>query len=287
VCLAIVSHALSDELTLVPRCTTADARGHYDLPDLFSAEYRVSAMAKPFRPALFHPGGDPNITLLPLAPGEHRTDIDLVLRDGGVAITGTVSDVTGGPISHALVRATSIWWGDDDAQPAVETDDHGRFEIWVAPGPVGVVAFAEGYAPATENGTAPGAFEILLSPESSIAGTVIDSKTHRPVAGVAVQAMLVTWNASASTDFTDDQGRFRITHLEPGRYDAVARAASGYGRSDGSVRVGLGQHVEDVVIILHPAFRIGPCRLAGRKEGDVHGRVAVAVRCQRRPRSGR
>jgi C-terminal processing protease CtpA/Prc len=43
---------------------------------------------------------------LVLGLGEHRDGVDLVLPAGGVEITGTVSDLRGGPIARAEVHAS-------------------------------------------------------------------------------------------------------------------------------------------------------------------------------------
>src|SRR5262249_24934744 len=146
------------------------------------------ASAKPYRPEMFHPGGDRQETSFFLAAGERKTGVDIVLRKGGVEITGTVSDVTGGPIAHADVSAHHQGWGDggSDFAPPVGPDSSGKFSLWVKPGEVSVNASAEGYAEGSDSGRAPGTFEILLTPESSLAGVVIDAKTGQPVAGVAV-----------------------------------------------------------------------------------------------------
>ena len=55
---------------------------------------------------------------------------------------------------------------------------------------------------------------------------------------------------------TDEQGHFNVTRLTPGRYTLFARSPHGYGHSDGSSLVGLGQHVTGIVVKLYPAFRV-------------------------------
>jgi protocatechuate 3,4-dioxygenase beta subunit len=258
VCADGYADKLPAELMRDPRCTTADDKGHYVLKELFVAEYVVSASAKPYRPGTHHPKGDRKETSFELTAGEHKTGVDIVLRKGGVEITGTVSDVSGGPIGRASVRAGRRWSG--DRSPPVETDDAGKFSMWVRPGEIEAVATADGYAAGEDNGTAPGTFEILLTPESSLSGVVVDAKTGTPMPGVDVDLSTNEWGFWSSGgdkgDRTDEEGKFRITRLEPGRYVAKARSASGYGISDGSTLVGLGQHVEGVVVKLHAAYRV-------------------------------
>jgi protocatechuate 3,4-dioxygenase beta subunit len=257
VCADATSDKISAELVRDPRCTLSDADGHYTIPELYAAEYMVAAMAKPYRPDFYHPGGDRDVTGFDVRAGEKKTGIDITLEKGGVEVTGTVADVSGGPIAHASVRASSGRWLGGSQFPAVETDEAGKFSIYVQPGPLMVTAVADGYAQGTDSGRAPGKLEILLVPESSLAGTVVDAKTGAPVAGVSVEVGGGDfWSGDGSSDITDDRGQFRVTRLSPGRYNAVARAARGYGHSEGSTLVGLGQHATGVVVKLYPAFQI-------------------------------
>jgi protocatechuate 3,4-dioxygenase beta subunit len=257
VCADATTEKLSGQLVRDPRCTTSDAAGHYSIGELFAAEYQVTAMAKPFRPDVYHPGGDRDVTLFDVRAGDKKTGIDIVLEKGGVEVTGTVADVSGGPIAHAMVRASNGRWGGEVQYPAIETDEAGKFSMYVRPGALTVNAVADGYAPGSDSGRAPGKLDILLVPESSLSGTVIDAKTGTPVAGVPVQVGDGDfWGSEGSSDITDDRGQFRVTRLSPGRYNSVARSARGYGHSEGSALVGLGQHVTGVVVKLYPAFQI-------------------------------
>lgn len=256
------ANALPRALTREPRCTVADAGGAYTISNLFAAEYAVSAMAKPYRPALFLPKGKEETAFFELHAGEKKSGVDLVLREGGVEISGTVSDLTGGPIAHASVRAVP----DGVAGPVVETDDQGRFSIWVAPGNVDVNASADGYASGYERGVAPGTFEVMLTPESSISGTVVDAKTNAPVAGIAVDVSrnLRIDSFGPPGDISDENGRFRIDGLTPDRYMVIAREPRMFGSSEGTTLVGLGQEVAGVIVKLSPTARVeGKIMIAG------------------------
>lgn len=255
VCAVVYTNKISQQLLPDPFCTTADDKGQYTIKDLFADELSVSAMAKPYQPGAFHPKGDLQETNFEIAPGEAKTGVDIVLRKGGVEITGTVSDLTGGPIANAMVTARA-GWRDSVGTPAVETDAKGAFSMWVRPGEAMVEASAEGYASGRENGKAPGTFDILLTPEGSLAGVVVDAVSGKPIAGVPVEVGDARWGGGDKSDITDEQGTFRVTRLEPDRYTVFARGPQGYGRSDGSTLVGLGQHVDGVVVKLHPGFRV-------------------------------
>lgn len=248
-----------------PLCTTTDDRGVYQIANLLAASYEVTAGGKPYLPEPFHPDGDRQRTSFPLASGQAKTGVDIVVRHGGVAITGAVSDISGGGIGHAHVRAAASRWGGGATTAPTETDDAGKFTLWVPAGPTFVTASADGYADATANGRAPGTFELRMTPESSLAGIVVDAKSARPVPGVRVHVSQGDWESGEDkTDISDAEGKWRVAGLTPGRYVASGKSPSGYGRTEGSVLVGLGQHVEGVTVKLFPAHRIeGHVMIAG------------------------
>ncbi len=279
VCVDATSRALPAEITRRPRCVESDASGHYLAKGLLAARYTVVAMAKSYRPDSWWADADHRANDFALAAGEHKEGIDIALHAGGVEITGTVSDVTGGTIPRAEVRAASgTWFATGAFGPMVETDDQGHYSLWVKRGNVSVAAVAEGYAPGNKTGHAPGKLDVLLTPESTISGVVVDAATSQPVEGVKVE--IENW-ASPADDLTDEKGRFYLTRLNPGRFVIVAHAQKGYGTSDGSTLVGLGQHVEGVKIKLWPAQHLvahvvigadkKPCPRADSTLEDVRG----------------
>lgn len=238
-----------------PQCTSTDATGAYTIPDVVPALVQVTAAAPTYRPAVHHPAGDRRRTQLRIAPGETKTGIDLVLRAGGVKLTGVVSDVTGGPIAHARVRAdVGIRVGRERTRwlPAVETDAQGAFVLWVRPGELQIDASADGYASVQLFTAAPGEVVLLLTPAGSLSGTVVDA-TGQPVEGAEVEASYVD---TLERTRTDARGKFQIGRLVPARYDVVARAPGGFGRSAGTVMVTLGGNTDGVTIRLVPAVRV-------------------------------
>ncbi|MEO8549578.1 MAG: carboxypeptidase regulatory-like domain-containing protein [Kofleriaceae bacterium] len=247
--------ALPRSETLDPRCTTATELGVYQLSDLLPTEYQISSVAEGYLPGHLQP--------FVLHAGEHRESVDVVLQAGGVLVTGTVSDLGGGPISHARVHAYATT--DYESTASVETDDAGVFRMTLWAASIGVSAVAENYNEETEWGVAPGTFSIVLTPASSLSGTVVDARTHAPAVGAVVELYSPSRGREVSTlsDVADEQGRFRFDRLGPDRYAAIARASHGYGRSNGSVRVGLAQHVDDLHVVLEPA-------------ADIQGKLVVA-----------
>jgi Carboxypeptidase regulatory-like domain/PDZ domain len=244
---------LSERRTL--RCTQTNVRGAYSLVDVYITNYVVSASAPHYRPE--------SLPSFALHAAESKSNVDITLRGGGVEITGTVLDVGGGTISHAQI---DVFSGTTYEQaPTVETDDLGKFQAWVWPGNVGINARADGYTRAIEFGDAPGHFTITLTPASSLSGRVVDAATNAPVPDVVVSLSSFSEAMSdESSDTTDDAGMFHIEGLGPGRYAAHAVGDHSYGRSNGSVLVGLGKQVDDIVVKVYPAFTIeGKVMIAG------------------------
>ena len=268
VCADLTADELPTDLTRDATCVTTDANGAFAFANLLAGKYSIDAGAKTYRPATFHPDGNKKKEWFPLAAGEAKTGVDFVLRAGGVEVTGLVSDISGGPISHAKVRATSGRWGRGTSSPVTETDDKGAFSIWTAPGAIEVGATADGYARASESGRAPGTFALLLTPESSLSGIVVDARTGKPIEGAKVHVAPAEWlwAEGGGTERTDAQGKFRVERITPGRYTATARTEHGYGTTEGSTLVGLGQQVDGVIVKLHPASKIvGKVMIGGDK----------------------
>lgn len=232
------SETLQAELIRAARCTRTDSRGAYELRELYAAEYAVAAVIAPYRPERAKP--------FLLADGAQKSGVDLQLRLKGVEVTGVVVDITGGPIARARVRQAT--------EPEVEADAQGRFTLWTRPGRIDLSASADGYVEEPKPRShpprrfAPGHYEIVLTPEGSMSGTVVDAGTGKPVANATVET-------ESESEVTDDDGSFRFAHLMPGRYALTAYADAGYGLSNGSVLVGMAQQVDGVVVELHPAYR--------------------------------
>ncbi len=259
VCTSWFAEGATAEDTREPTCTTTDAAGGYKLTELVPGYHQVGAFASGHIPASWR---DPerNRDGVKLKPAEQRVGIDLVLTPGGVELAGVVEDISGGPIADALVsvRSGGGWWS-NGARALARSDAQGRFTLWTKPGEVSVSAQAEGYAPGNTDAVAPTKLvEVLLTPESVLAGTVVEAGGKTPVEGAIVT--VGDWrsgeDSSDASARTDAQGRFRLTRLSPGRYKPLAAAQGRYGEPAESVLLGLGQTVEDVVIEVHAAATV-------------------------------
>lgn len=278
VCATAQSADLPSELSRVPRCATTSAGGRFAIGELLAGFWRLDASARGRRPVRWRDAG--GRTSIRLDAGETKDDVEIVLAAGGVEITGVVKDATGGFVGGATVVASGGWW-DAGARAEATCDDRGEFRVTVAEGTVSVRAEAHGYAPGVATGSAPGApIEVLLTPESVIAGVVVRAEDGKPVPGARVSAGDVEGRRSLAVAFSDAEGRFRLARLEPGRYKPEAEAPGLYGQAAESVLLGVAETREDVVLPVHEARIVAgrivteteePCR-----EGSV--RIAAAGR---------
>ena len=242
-------------------CATTGANGTFEIaapPD----DVAIAASLAKYQPYA--------LGLPRLDPGERRT-VDIELRGGGVELTGVVEDILGGPIAKAEVSAGGM---------RIETDDEGRFSIWMPPdqGFQFVHARATGYGPRTQSVKPPARVAIALAPESAIAGKVVDAVTGAPVANARVTA-----EPNDDDTMTGTDGTFTLDGLAAGDMKLAASTQTRYGRLDRRVELGVGERVEGIVIEVHPARSIvATIELAGDRAicnptpalSDWHFRVA-------------
>ncbi len=148
----------------------------------------------------------------------------LVLHACDAAIYGTIRDASGGPIAKARVSLGSLKGG-------AEADDDGRYELCVPVGGSGIAVAADGYATVATQIEAFGRVrrDFELVPEAIVVGRVIRADDKSPVAGALVQLSIdpMARNSEAPGFHyasTDDDGRFRIEAVAPGRYLVRATA---------------------------------------------------------------
>lgn len=280
VCALGWSRDLPDDATRDPFCATSGADGRYRLADLLPARYQVHAQAPRFVPGRHGAARDDGFAL---AAGEDRTGVDVVLRPGGVEVHGLVKDIGGGAVAGAWVFVRpGERWSERGGFAVTRSEADGAFTVWSAPGPLHATAQADGYAEGDKEGIAPGqTVEILLTPESVLAGRVVEKAGGAPVPGarVAVGGWDPDEGGNWASATTDDDGRFRLVRLAPGRYKPSATAPGRYGQAAESVLLGVGETVEDVLIEVHPASRVtGRVVLGDGKTPCARGWVALEDR---------
>lgn len=242
------------------RCSPTERDGHYRIEDVWPVTNTVHASAPGFRPSRWTERADGRERdEVRVHDGQDVRGIDITLEPGGVAVRGVVKDISGGVIDGAVVRGSAGRWFLGDERAMARTDDEGRFELWLPPGPTRLEARAEGYATADTRSHAPTEIaELFLTPESAISGVVVLADSGEPAPGVTVSADTAGFFAAGGSGsaITGDDGRFRIAGLEPGSYDIGVRADELYGEAAEQVHLGLGQSAEQVVVTAHPAFAV-------------------------------
>jgi protocatechuate 3,4-dioxygenase beta subunit len=276
VCGAFWDEGITADDNRVPKCTVAGADGTYALDDLIPATYRVTASAPTFVSGRWRGPKPDRDQSFRLAAGEQRTGVDIALTGGAVEVRGIVSDISGGPIAEAhVVVSGEDWWDDSGAGFVTRSGADGAFVAWAEPGTIYAAASVDGYADADARGVAPTSkLEILMTPESALAGIVIDIATEKPVPGIVVSVEQNWGRGEDSGDGsarTDADGKFKITRLAPGRYKPIAQGDGRYGEPVESVLLGLGQTVDDVVIRAHTVHAVTGRIVIDRGDGKLEG----------------
>lgn len=249
------SSALTEAETGAPICVETGADGRYRLGALLPARWTVDASALGHLPSGYRTRE--GATFVELGAGEARADVDLTLPRGGALLQGHVKDIGGGVVAGALVIVQGGGSAPERGGAAVaRSDAQGAFAVTVSPGWVSARALADGYARASKSTMAPDPeLDLLLTPESVLVGRVVEAGSGEPVAGARVVADAESAWMGASA-LSDEEGRFSIRRLDPGRYKPSATTPSGHGRARASVLLGLGQTSSEVVIELHPAVTV-------------------------------
>jgi large repetitive protein len=203
-----------DEATFFAETTTG-ADGAFKIANAPPGLSRFSVRAGGWSPAerLLRPGSGPLRIAL----------------ERGASVSGTVRDASGRPAAGALVRSGWV---------AVTTDAQGRYRLDGAPSgqqrldasaPGGLVARKGGVRLASAT---PAAADLQLQPGVTIAGTVVDALTRRPVAGARIALAEAHGNGVSATEpsgsaRSDAKGHFSAAGLLPGDYE-VRVVKSGY-----------------------------------------------------------
>jgi protocatechuate 3,4-dioxygenase beta subunit len=213
--------------------------------------WRVSASAEGHEPAALRERE--------LAAGE-VVNIELELVIGGRALTGTVTDASGGPISGARIDAAKLgsMVRPADAIASTVTGADGTYKLTVAEGQLLVAASEPSYSPQSryiEVGASGVSADFQLVPGGVIEGVVRDEATREPIPGARVRAQrdapaMMLGERAVHGVATGADGRFRITGLRPGAYELDARATPRASRAATIVGLGVAEQITDVEIIV-------------------------------------
>lgn len=223
-----------------PICTSTDATGRFVLA-LGSGVFFVVASADHHEPR-----GE-QVVVVASEPGP---SVDFELLPGGRFYAGTVVDIEGQPIPGAKITH-EVDLGLRHGGVEVQANAQGEFRLWSSrKGRLRVRA--PGYMRMLI--ATPDDLRLVLLPESSIEGTVVD-RSGQPVAHARVSVSdelgSAAWGWPEDAVWSDERGRFRLTQLGPGIHVVVAFAEPNRDFGAGlRVDVEFAEHREDIVVML-------------------------------------
>ncbi len=225
----------------------SDRSGAYRIAGIEPGTFEVEVLALGFAP--LHVSG--------IEVGSEPRELDFTL-DAGVSIRGRVVDDEGRGVSGAEVVVFEPDPVDQDAGErsgwarkarrreeggflSARTGASGRYELaHVEERELTLAARAPGYEPIALLVVEPGRDpeDIVLVRLSSIAGTIVDAQTGRPISSFMVHAFSKRNTGSGDQllprVYEDPSGSFVVAGVPPGRWDVVV-VARGYGAWTGNV----------------------------------------------------
>lgn len=271
-----------------PQYATTDAGGAWSIAEVRPGRYTLGASAKGFLPA--------RLAKVDVEAGRDNGGHDLVLAQGGHALTGTVADIGGGPIEGALVSVTRLDEGHvmsfDRAPAGALTDDEGRFAFQVKSGQYVVTAQHTDYVTdmaMTAVAEGPRHVALTMTPGATVSGIVRASPGGEPVAGAVVVAAkgdesggFVVAGFGEHRVVTDGEGRFTLHGLPSGVHGLTAVAAKHATPDPVEVALGVAEHVDGVEVWVEAAFKISGfvVRRGHEEEAGLEGVLVGAFSMQ-------
>jgi len=248
-----------------------DAQGAWTISPVLPGSFFVAASAPGFLPGVKEK--------LLVASGDAQKDIVIALDAGGTIVSGTVTDVGGGPVENARVTAKSE--NDFDlagtADLVAVTKSDGTYQLSLADGEWDLRAAHDEYTSAHANVELSGQplkRDFVLTPGAVVRGTVVARDSGKPVAGAWIIADSSGGRGGGFDTSTrgDDQGNFVLKGLRPGALSVRAQGPGYASTQPTVVEIGIGEQVDNVQVLVDRAFTIsGRVVRQGKPEEGIAG----------------
>ncbi|MEZ4399128.1 MAG: carboxypeptidase regulatory-like domain-containing protein [Kofleriaceae bacterium] len=242
----------------------SDPQGSFDFGAWPAERYTVAAMRAGVVPAIA------KVDLRDPAARPSPENLELALGGCAAVATGKVLDSSGGPIAGAAVLR--------DGAIGVTSAADGGYRLCLAPGDNLLYYSALGYGGVVL--TLPGggaiARDVLLVPEATIRGRVVRDDSGAPQAGAVVSAWTRDWATDRPAEalaWSDDDGRFELRGLAPGRYAVWAAVETWKGVAEAVAEPG--QVSDEVLIKLRAHARVSGRVVSGGR--PVAGATVLAT----------
>jgi protocatechuate 3,4-dioxygenase beta subunit len=248
-------HGKDSEEIASPRIS--DQTGLFQVPGLASGMYVIAATA------VGRVGN--HVRGIEVMAGRETGDVEIVLGDDGVLLSGRVLDASGGPIEGANLSA--FRYARQTSQDAsekilfrVSSDGTGRYEIRLSPGEYHFLIQAGGYASSklffhllTDQTR-----DFLLEPAAHLSGRILSAETELPIADAHVWAQPIKFRRDYSVPPTrsDQSGYYQLEGLPAGSYRVFARKGELSAGRDQPVSVTGGHNADNIDIYLTRALNL-------------------------------
>ena len=246
-----------------PVVTRSDAKGRFRISGLRAGSFSLSASANGYKPQAQDS--------IALAAGRDRSDLQFALTRGGHQLRGVVSDIGGGPVAFAQVRATLVSEFTIStlfrAPFTASTDEDGKYVLNLEDGRYQVSVFHEDYRREERQVIIGGSdrnADFVVTPGSVVAGVVLRSSDDSPVADALVTVtpagrgggFVLSGIAFQGGAQTDSEGRFTLGGLGSGAFEIRAVAKHASSLQPTPVELGIAESLSDIVVYVDDAYTL-------------------------------
>lgn len=266
-----------------PRVATSDAEGRFRFPELGSGQYSVS---------IAHAGYMPLSQETQIHLKSEPAELRFEMAKGGHRLFGKVTDIGGGAVAFALVRAknfsnfnvSSVFRAPFSAM----TNAQGEYELFLGDGRYQVEVFHENYRSEKQRigiGGQDRKADFVLTPGSGIDGQVLRESDDSPVEGA-----MVTWTKLGKTRgftisgigfhgsaLTDAEGRFSLRGLGNGSVELRAVSAHAANEQPTIVDLAIAETASDVTVYVQEAFTLSGHVVSSNDEEAPESGVIVGA----------